>query len=70
MKAISQFPQARAVLLISNDINKIDATGQDKLGALGRPQARWNHVRVIAAEETDAKGADARRAGRALADPG
>jgi SulP family sulfate permease len=34
MKAISQFPQARAVLVIGDGINRIDATGEEKLRAL------------------------------------
>lgn len=34
MRAISQFPQAKAVLVIGNSINQIDATGEEKLRAL------------------------------------
>ena len=34
MRAISQFPQAKAVLVIGNGINQIDATGEEKLRAL------------------------------------
>lgn len=34
MKAISQFPQAKAVLVIGNGINEIDASGEEKLRAL------------------------------------
>lgn len=34
MKAISQFPQAKALLVIGNGINQIDATGEEKLRAL------------------------------------
>ncbi|MCU0841410.1 MAG: SulP family inorganic anion transporter [Thiobacillaceae bacterium] len=34
MKALSQFPQARAVLVIGNGINQVDATGEEKLRAL------------------------------------
>ncbi len=34
MKALSQFPQARAVLVIGNGINRIDATGEEKLRVL------------------------------------
>lgn len=34
MKAIAQFPQAKAVLVIGNGINQIDATGEEKLRAL------------------------------------
>ncbi|MDP3585552.1 MAG: SulP family inorganic anion transporter [Thiobacillus sp.] len=34
MKALSQFPQAKAVLVIGNGINQIDATGEEKLRAL------------------------------------
>jgi SulP family sulfate permease len=34
MKAITQFPQARAVLVIGNSINSIDASGEEKLRAL------------------------------------
>ncbi|MEW5891582.1 MAG: SulP family inorganic anion transporter [Pseudomonadota bacterium] len=34
MKALSQYPQAKAVLVIGNGINRIDATGEEKLRAL------------------------------------
>lgn len=34
MKAINQFPQAKAVLVIGNGINSIDATGEEKLRTL------------------------------------
>jgi len=34
MKAISQFPQAKAVLVMGDGINRIDATGEEKLRAL------------------------------------
>lgn len=34
MKALAQFPQARAVLVIGNGINRVDATGEEKLRAL------------------------------------
>lgn len=34
MKAISQFPGAKTVLVIGNGINRIDATGEEKLRAL------------------------------------
>ena len=34
MRAISQFPEAKAVLVIGNGINQIDATGEEKLRAL------------------------------------
>ena len=34
MRAISQFPDAKAVLVIGNGINQIDATGEEKLRAL------------------------------------
>ncbi len=34
MKALSQFPQARAVLVIGNGINRMDATGEEKLRVL------------------------------------
>lgn len=34
MKAISQFPNAKTVLVIGNGINRIDATGEEKLRAL------------------------------------
>jgi SulP family sulfate permease len=34
MKAISQFPQAKAVLVIGDGINRVDATGEEKLRAL------------------------------------
>ena len=36
MKALAQFPQARAVLVIGDGINRIDATGEEKLRALAR----------------------------------
>lgn len=34
MRALSQFPQANAILVIGNGINRIDATGEEKLRAL------------------------------------
>jgi SulP family sulfate permease len=34
MRAISQFPQAKAVLVIGDGINRVDATGEEKLRAL------------------------------------
>jgi SulP family sulfate permease len=34
MRAISQFPQAKAVLVMGDGINRIDATGEEKLRAL------------------------------------
>lgn len=34
MKALAQFPQAKAVLVIGDGINRIDATGEEKLRAL------------------------------------
>ncbi len=34
MKAISQFPDAKTVLVVGNGINRIDATGEEKLRAL------------------------------------
>jgi SulP family sulfate permease len=34
MRAISQFPQAKAVLVIGNGINRVDATGEEKLRTL------------------------------------
>ncbi|RXM20634.1 sodium-independent anion transporter, partial [Citrobacter sp. AAK_AS5] len=34
MKAISQFPQAKAVLVIGDGINRVAATGEEKLRAL------------------------------------
>lgn len=34
MKTLSQFPQAKALLVIGNGINRIDATGEEKLRAL------------------------------------
>lgn len=34
LKALSQFPQARALLVLGNGINRIDATGEEKLRAL------------------------------------
>ena len=34
LKALSQFPNARALLVIGNGINRIDATGEEKLRAL------------------------------------
>ncbi|MDP2267118.1 MAG: SulP family inorganic anion transporter [Thiobacillus sp.] len=36
LKALSQFPQARALLVLGNSINRIDATGEEKLRALAR----------------------------------
>ena len=36
MKALAQFPRARAVLVIGDGINRIDATGEEKLRALTR----------------------------------
>ena len=34
MKALAQFPKAKAVLVIGNGINRIDATGEEKLRSL------------------------------------
>lgn len=34
LKALSQFPRARALLVVGNGINRIDATGEEKLRAL------------------------------------
>ncbi len=34
MKALAQFPRAKAVLVIGNGINRIDATGEEKLRSL------------------------------------
>lgn len=34
MKAVTQFPEAKALLVIGNGINRIDATGEEKLRAL------------------------------------
>jgi SulP family sulfate permease len=34
LKALAQFPQARALLVLGNSINRIDATGEEKLRAL------------------------------------
>lgn len=34
MKALNQYPQAKAVLVIGNGINRVDATGEEKLRAL------------------------------------
>ncbi len=34
MRAISQYPKARAVLVLGNSINRVDATGEEKLRAL------------------------------------
>ena len=34
LKALSQFPQAKALLVLGNSINRIDATGEEKLRAL------------------------------------
>lgn len=34
MRALSQFPKAKAVLVIGNGINRVDATGEEKLRAL------------------------------------
>lgn len=36
MKAIAQYPNARAILVIGNGINRIDATGEEKLRTLVR----------------------------------
>ena len=36
LKALSQFPHARALLVLGNSINRIDATGEEKLRALAR----------------------------------
>ncbi|HEY9099432.1 MAG TPA: SulP family inorganic anion transporter [Thiobacillus sp.] len=36
LKALSQFPQAQALLVLGNSINRIDATGEEKLRALTR----------------------------------
>lgn len=36
LKALSQFPNARALLVLGNSINRIDATGEEKLRALAR----------------------------------
>ena len=36
MKALAQFPRARAVLVIGNGINRIDATGEEKLRTLAK----------------------------------
>lgn len=36
LKALSQFPHARALLVMGNSINRIDATGEEKLRALAR----------------------------------
>lgn len=36
LKALSQFPEARALLVLGNSINRIDATGEEKLRALTR----------------------------------
>lgn len=36
MKALAQYPKARAVLVIGDGINRIDATGEEKLRALAR----------------------------------
>ncbi|MCO5761820.1 MAG: SulP family inorganic anion transporter [Chromatiaceae bacterium] len=40
MKAISQFPSAKAVLVIGNGINQIDATGEEKLRSLAEDLKR------------------------------
>jgi len=34
LKSLSEFPQARAILIIGNSINRVDATGEEKLRAL------------------------------------
>jgi sulfate permease, SulP family len=34
LKALCQFPQARALLVLGNSINRVDATGEEKLRAL------------------------------------
>lgn len=36
LRALSQFPNARALLVIGNGINRIDATGEEKLRVLAR----------------------------------
>lgn len=36
MRALSQFPRAKAVLVIGNGINQIDASGEEKLRALAK----------------------------------
>lgn len=36
LKALSQFPQARALVVLGNSINRIDATGEEKLRTLAR----------------------------------
>lgn len=36
LKALSQFPHARALLVMGNSINRIDATGEEKLRGLAR----------------------------------
>lgn len=47
MKAISQFPQAKAVLVIGNSINQIDATGEEKLRALAADLKRAGITLVL-----------------------
>jgi len=36
LKALSEFPQARAILVIGKGINRVDATGEEKLRALAQ----------------------------------
>jgi sulfate permease, SulP family len=36
LKSLSEFPRARAILIIGQGINRIDATGEEKLRALTR----------------------------------
>ncbi len=40
MKALAQYPNARAVLVIGNSINRVDATGEEKLRALAEDLKR------------------------------
>ncbi len=42
MKALAQFPQAHAVLVIGNGINRIDATGEEKLRTLTKELKQAN----------------------------
>jgi SulP family sulfate permease len=36
LKSLSEFPKARAILIIGQGINRVDATGEEKLRALAR----------------------------------
>lgn len=48
MNALSQFPKARAVMVVGNGINRIDASGEEKLRALAK-DLRAAGVRLVLA---------------------